>query len=218
MGCRHRQTALPAGTVSRWRASALLCIRAPPMTDATAPERVRPLPPLLDGTDWLRIVLLTAVGMGLRLAWFSGYGLGDDIVLRNFVNIVVSQGNVLHDNLAYRFVWWLPTAITCRIWGLTELPYLLPILVSAACSFTVVYAFGKALWDRRGALVATLLFIACPLDFAWSTMLTPDLQASMFSALALFCVLRAAEQILPYPRRRLLAWAALASWLAFHCK
>jgi hypothetical protein len=179
---------------------------------------LRPRPPLLDGTDWLRIVALTVVGMGLRLWYFSGYGLGDDIVLRNFLNMVVSQGNVLHDNLAYRVVWWIPTAIMCRLWGLREIPYLLPILIAATCSFTVVYVFGKALYGRTGALVAGLLFLACPLDFAWATMLTPDLQASMFSALALFCVLRAGEQVLPYPRRRLLAWAALTSWLAFHCK
>jgi hypothetical protein len=188
------------------------------MTDVPAPTPLRPPPPLLDGRDWLRIAALTVAGMGLRLWWFSGYGLGDDIVLRNFINMVVTQGNVLHDNLAYRVTWWVPTAITCRLWGLREIPYLLPILVSATCSFTVVYACGKALYGRPGALVAALLFIACPLDFAWATMLTPDLQASMFSALALFCVLRAGEQPLPFPRRRLLAWAALTSWLAFHCK
>jgi hypothetical protein len=188
------------------------------MSDVTPTGPLRPRPPLLDTTDWLRIAALTAVGMGLRLRYFSGYGLGDDIVLRNFLKMIVSQGNVLHDNLAYRFTWWLPTAITCRLWGLRELPYLLPILVAATCSFAVVYAFGKALYGRAGALVAGLLFLACPLDFAWSTMLTPDLQASLFSGLALLCVLRAAEQLLPYPRRRLLAWAAFASWLAFHSK
>jgi hypothetical protein len=183
-----------------------------------ASEPLRPRPPLLEARDWLAIAALTIVGMGLRLLYFSGYGLGDDIVLRNFMFNVVTHGNVLHDNLAYRVVWWIPTAITTRLWGLREIPYLLPILVSATCSFTVVYAFGKALYGRPGAIVACLLFIACPLDFAWATMLTPDLQASMFSALALLCVLRAAEQVLPFPRRRLLAWAAFTSWLAFHCK
>jgi 4-amino-4-deoxy-L-arabinose transferase-like glycosyltransferase len=188
------------------------------MTDPTAPGPLRPRPPLLDATDWLRILALTTLGMGLRLTYFSGYGLGDDIVLRNFLKMVVTQGNVLHDNLAYRVTWWIPTAITCRLWELRELPYLLPVLITATCSFTVVYAFGKALYGRAGALIATLLFLACPLDFAWSTMLTPDLQASLFSALALLCVLRAAEQLLPYPRRRLLAWAAFTSWLAFHSK
>ena len=179
---------------------------------------VRPRPPLLDATDWLRIAALTTVGMGLRLLYFSGYGLGDDIVLRNFLNSVVTQGHVLHDNLAYRVAWWIPTAITCRLWELREIPYLLPILIAATFAFSVVYAFGKALYGRAGGLTAGLLFLVCPLDFAWSTMLTPDLQASLFSALALFCVLRAAEQLLPYPRRRLLAWAAFTSWLAFHSK
>ncbi|HWP66728.1 MAG TPA: glycosyltransferase family 39 protein, partial [Candidatus Limnocylindria bacterium] len=189
-----------------------------PMAETDAQQPIRPRPPLLDRTDWLLITALTVVGMGLRLRYFSGYGLGDDIVLRNFIKILVSQGNVLQDNLAYRFTWWLPTAITCRLWGLREIPYLLPILIAATFSFPVVYAFGKALYGRTGALVAGLLFLACPLDFAWSTMLTPDLQASLFSGLSLFCVLRAAEQLLPYPRRRLLAWAALTSWLAFHSK
>jgi hypothetical protein len=188
------------------------------MTDPGVPARLRPSPPLLDATDWRWIAALTAIGMALRLLYFSGFGLGDDITLHDFLITVVKQGTVLRDNLASRFVWWLPTAIACQFWGPGEIPFLLPILLAAACSFTVVYAFGKALYGRAGALIAGVLLVACPLDFAWSTMVTPDLQSSLFSALALLCVLRAAEQVLPYPRRRLLAWGALASWLAFHTK
>jgi Dolichyl-phosphate-mannose-protein mannosyltransferase len=188
------------------------------MSDPGVPARLRPSPPLLDATDWRWIAALTAIGMALRLLYFSGFGLGDDITLHDFLITVVKQGTVLRDNLASRFVWWLPTAIACQFWGPGEIPFLLPILLTAACSFTVVYAFGKALYGRAGALIAGVLLVACPLDFAWSTMVTPDLQSSLFSALALLCVLRAAEQVLPYPRRRLLAWGALASWLAFHTK
>lgn len=188
------------------------------MSETTAPSPQRPRPPLLDARDWLRIAALTTGGMGLRVLYFSGYGLGDDIIFRNFVNSVLTNGHVLKDNIAYRVTWWLPTTAFCRLWGLQELPYLLTTLLAATASFALVYAFGKALFGRSGALLAGVLLVVSPLDFAWATMVTPDILASVFSALALFCVLRAAEQILPQPRRRLLVGAAVASWFAFHSK
>src|SRR5262245_35766202 len=101
------------------------------MSETTVQAPVRPRPPLLDATDWLRIAARTVVGMALRLLYFSGYGLGDDIVLRNFIYTLLQQGNVLHDNLAYRVTWWIPTAISCRIGELREIPYLMPIMIAA---------------------------------------------------------------------------------------
>src|SRR4029079_16229650 len=100
---------------ARWHTGQPICIPTARMSETTTLQApVRPQPPLPDATDWLRIAALTVVGMGLRLLYFIGYGLGDDIVLRNFINILLQQGQVLHDNLAYRVVWWLPTATSSR--------------------------------------------------------------------------------------------------------
>ena len=38
----------------------------------------------------------------------------------------------------------------------------------------VVYLLGKTLWGLPGAVIATVLLLVVPIDFAWSTMLAND--------------------------------------------
>ena len=181
------------------------------MTDQDDHAERRPLAPLLDATDAWLIVALTALGMALRCAYFSGYGLGDDIIMRHAMSWFLDTGNPPGVNYAYRFVWWIPTAITSRLFGVSEMGLLVPILVAAAASFPVIYALGKALWGRPGAVVATALLIVMPLDFAWSTMLTPDIVSSTLSGALMACLLRAAVWRTTRSRRTLLALAAFNS-------
>src|SRR5262249_18306258 len=75
---------------------------------------------------------------------------------------------------------------------------------------------GKALWDRPGAVIAAVLLIACPLDFAWSTMLVNDFFIAVLSASTMLLVLRAPLAADVIWRRRLWTLAALSLWLAYH--
>jgi hypothetical protein len=161
---------------------------------------------------------LTALGLGLRLLYFSGYGLIDDVIFRADIDAIVRRGTVVPDNSAYRVTWWLPTVLSCRIFGLNELGLILPITAMATLGMLLVYLFGKSLWGRPGAVIATLLLLVFPLDFAWSTMFTNDFYIAVFSALAVFLVLRAPMQR-EAPRRRfhwILAGVSLLA--AYHAK
>src|SRR5262249_13455941 len=125
---------------------------------------------LLDASDLPWLLGLVGVGLALRLFYWSGYGLGDDVIFRSNIASIVQHGQVRADNMAYRFTWWLPTALSCFVLGLTEVGLVLPTTVMATIGMVVVYAFGKALRGRPGAVIAALLLLVCPLDFAWSTM------------------------------------------------
>jgi hypothetical protein len=186
-----------------------------PQPDAT--ER-RPLAPLLDRVDVAWMLALTTLGMGLRCWYFSGYGLGDDIIIRHATAWFLESGNSPGANYAYRFVWWLPTVLTAAVLGVTEAGLLAPILLAAAASFPLVYALGKALWDRPGGIVSALLLGVIPIDFAWATMMTPDIPSSVLVGGCMLCLLRAAVFQTTRTRRRLLALAALLAWLAFYVK
>jgi 4-amino-4-deoxy-L-arabinose transferase-like glycosyltransferase len=95
---------------------------------------------------------------------------------------------------------------------------ILPIVVFDALGIGLVFAFGKALWGRAGGIVAALLMIAHPLDFAWSTMITGDIILSFFSGLTMLAALRALTIDDSDRKRRLWTLAAVSLWLAFHTK
>ena len=65
--------------------------------------------PLLERIDWALMGTLMLVGLVLRLLWFSGYGLGDDILFRHDMAMLLNQHTVALDNMAYRVTWWSAT-------------------------------------------------------------------------------------------------------------
>ena len=181
---------------------------------AEVPRAVR----LLDALDVGLILALMALALAVRLAYFSGWGLGDDVIYRHFIHSILENRIIPADNTSYRVTWWFPTALACRILGLSEAGMIAPVTVIATLGIGVVYAFGKALWGRPGGLIAALLLVVHPLDFAWSTMLAGDFFVSFFSALAILLVLRALRQEDDAWKRWCWIGAAASLWLTYHAK
>jgi hypothetical protein len=160
---------------------------------------------------------LMAAALAPRLYWASGIGLADDWVFRGEVASILN-GHVFLDNQAYRFTWWIPTALSCRIFGLTEFGLIAPFTLTATLGVALVYLLGKAVWDRSVGIAAALLLAVTPLDFAWSTMMTNDIMLSFWSGVTILCALRAVASDDPAWRRRLWILAGGAFWLAYHVK
>jgi hypothetical protein len=182
--------------------------------DSTRP----PSTPLLERSDVAIMLVLMAVGLALRLAYFSGYGLGDDRIYRYDIVSVLEGRLPISPQNSYRFSWWLPTAVSSRFFGLTEAGLIAPITAFSVLGIGVVYVLGKLLWGRPGGWIAAALLIVHPLDFAWATMLAPDVILSVFSALCLLFVLRALAREDDLWKRRSWTLAAIALWLAYHSK
>ena len=160
---------------------------------------------------------LMVVALVPRLVWASGVGLADDWVFRGEVASILN-GHVLLDNQTYRFTWWFPTALSCRLLGLTEVGLIAPFTVTATLGVAVVYLLGKAFWDQATGIVAALLLAVTPLDFAWSTMMTNDIMLSFWSGVTVLLALRALGHTDPLWRRRFWMLAGGAFWLAYHVK
>jgi len=169
-------------------------------------------------TPTLQLVGLVALHVGLRLAWASGLGLGDDYNLRTDIASIVYTGHVMPSPKAYRVTWWLPTAFSARLFGLADVGLILPILVASAIGAILVYRLGTRLYGRSGGVVAALLLAVHPLDFAWSTMLTEDIVLSATMALTIALVLAALDATDSGTRRRRFAGAAVAATTAFYAK
>ena len=180
-----------------------------------------PRRPFLERRDVAWLTGLMAVGLGLRLRYWSGSGLLDDPVFFQFIEGIVSRGIVLpagDSNFTYRVTWWIPTVLSCRILGINETALVLPILAASILGIGVVYALGKRLHGRSGGVIAAALLVVLPLDLAWSTMFTNDIVMSLAGAICMLCVLRAIDHPVARARSFLWAGAGLALVLAYHAK
>ena len=186
--------------------------------ERTKRSAVHPADHLLERRDLLWMVGLTIVGLAFRLFYFSGYGLGDDVIFRADIDSIVRRGVVMPDNSSYRVTWWLPTVFSCRMFGLNEVGLIVPITAMATVGMLLIYIFGKTLWRRPGAVIATLLLIVFPLDFAWSTMFTNDFYVAVLSALTVLLVLRALNENRALRRRWLWILAGVSLLAAYHAK
>jgi hypothetical protein len=161
---------------------------------------------------------LMGLGLALRLFYFSGFGLDDDQIFRGNIAFFLDRGYPIGDNVGYRLTWLLFSALSCKIFGLTEFGMIVPITATAILGIGLIYAFGKALCGRTGGLIAALLLVVHPMDVAWSTMLTNDILLSFFSALSIFLVLRAIDH--EGQSWKLVLWilAGVSLWLAVNAK
>lgn len=165
---------------------------------------------------WLAALMLA--GLVLRWANFSGFGLGDDVIFRGQIAYLFANGSVPPDNGAYRFMWWLPTALSCRLLGITELGLILPITLASTLGIGLAYVLGHTLWGRAGGVIAAALLVVHPLDVAWATMITNDVIVSVAFGATMLCALRALRAPDPAARRRLWALTGVGLWLSFHAK
>lgn len=168
--------------------------------------------------DWLLLASLLVVHVLLRVAWASGLGLGDDFNLRTDIASIVYSGHVMPSPKAYRVLWWLPTAVSARLFGLADVGLVLPILLASTLGAGLLYGLGMRLYGRAGAVIATLLLLVHPLDFAWSTMLTEDIVLSAVSALAVLLALRALDATERSTRRRRFVLAGLVAAITVYAK
>jgi len=165
----------------------------------------------------LVLAIVTAAG-ALRVIWFGGLGLGDDLIFRGEINSIVISQRVAPDNQAYRFLWWLPTAVSARLFGVDSFGLVLPFTLASLVGLGFVYLVGRELWGRSGGVLAAALAATTPIDFVWSTLMTPDIMLSAAWATMIWLVLRALDVDDPTRRRRAWFWAAVCFWLSIHAK
>lgn len=164
------------------------------------------------------MLALMAAGLALRAVLWSGYGLGDDPILRAQFNSIIRGGQFIPDNQGYRVTWWLPTLLSARIFGLNEYALIWPITIASTLGIGAVYAVGHQLYGRAGAVIAALLLVVHPFDVVWAGTFSSDYVCSVASAIVMWCVLRATSHPDEAVRRRAWIGAAVALVAAYHAK
>lgn len=155
----------------------------------------------------IALVLVVAVGIGLRLGFASGFVDFDD---RHYVErarqIAIGESAAATPHQGTRPGMILPTAAMFALWGVAVPAVMVVSLACSVVGMLAVFGFGRVLFDTRVGLAAAALLALFPLDVIFATTLSPTAPIGLFAGMAvlLFAV---AER----DRRAALAAAAGAS-------
>src|SRR6266849_4721237 len=128
-------------------------------------------------------------GAFLRLALWSGYGLGDDPnYFQTYFEIYRSGVYDPNEPYAMRFGIWVPVVLCMKVLGVTEAGFIGAITFCSLLNLLLVYAIARQEWGPGGGLLAMALLAAFPLDVLCSTLFANDiiLAAYCFAAFWLF--------------------------------
>jgi hypothetical protein len=138
-----------------------------------------------------RLGLLLALALGLRLLYFTGLALGDDVFYAT-QSLACSRGEwppqPYHWNTRLGIVG--PTALSVLCLGPRPAAFVLWPLALSTLNVLVCFFLAWDLTDRRTAWLAALFQAAFPLEVIYATHLFPDVAVSLFSTLSIWCWIR----------------------------
>ncbi len=157
---------------------------------------------------------LFAVAFWMRLHFFSGYILCDDVEFFQLTQIIYTSGINFQGVLQYRFMVWLPHLLSFQLLGISETSFSLPIWVFSS-SLCVIGYFLMRRWQYSipASLLVGLTIAGAPFEILIGTVVSNDITLEWLMALALlsFVVWRRRPALLG-------SILALLFWLGFYTK
>jgi len=155
-----------------------------PMASSLPSERARAWAALL------AIVLLAAV---VRWRLFMGFGLsGDDLIYAGMSNQLAWYGWKSIDlryGVNYRLGLSVPLALLFRVFGVSDLTYVIYPLLMSLVSIVVVFLLGRRLVGIAAGLTAALLVATSPFDAFFASSMTIDIITSCLTAITVLAFL-----------------------------
>jgi 4-amino-4-deoxy-L-arabinose transferase-like glycosyltransferase len=133
---------------------------------------------------WWLVVLMA---IGLRVALFSGYGLGDDPNYYAAYRNIDLRGHFDPD-IAYdlRLTFAYPVVWSMQLFGVTEWAFVGFVTACSVANVLVVYGLARQDWDRGTALVAMTLMAVLPLEVTTATLFVIDVPLATYCYAALW--------------------------------
>jgi len=159
-------------------------------------------------------LLVFAWACALRLVFFSGFVLCDDIQEYATCVHVLTHGPMLTDQFHLRFGGWLFNVVAFRLVGVSEFGFFLPSVLMSASLGIVAYAILLR-WGYGvvAAFAAALMLTAAPFEVLIGTVRANDLFLAWLVALALWALVMLRER--PVAEGVIVAFLG---WLGFYVK
>lgn len=132
-------------------------------------------------------VIIFLFALFLRLYFFTGFILGDDIEEFQAFQYIMTNGPSLHTALHIRFGLWLFPVLSFELLGVSEFSFFLPTLLMSS-SFALLGYFLLNFWKypRYQAFLAALFIASAPFEILIGVIHANDLIFSWVLALAFF--------------------------------
>jgi hypothetical protein len=171
--------------------------------------------------DWrLQLALVLAAALLLRVKFFVGFGLGDDLGYIGYADKILAGSYPALDLLnqyAYRPLLLYLFAAGIAIFGHTDLGVVAPVLLASLVTTALVFIFVRKLIDPAAAVWCGLLFAFEPFNVVNSTTMTNDviLACLVFASIGAFVL---ADRETPSRSRGLFTLSAALMLAAFLVK
>ena len=141
---------------------------------------------LLSNTSFL-LFLIVIFGLILRLIFFAGMGISDDLAYSGFAYNIdkgIDQDSAL--TLAVRIGIIYITALSYSLFGVNDFSSVLFVLLTSIGNIILIFYFGKLLFNEKAGLMAAFLLSFFPLDVVYSTRLLTDIPSAFFMSLGVY--------------------------------
>ena len=171
--------------------------------------------------DWrLQLALVLAAAVALRVIFFVGFGLGDDLGYIGHADAILAGHYPPLDLLnqyAYRPLLLYLFAAGIAVFGHTDLGLVAPVLLASIVTTALVFIFVRKLIDSAAAIWCALLFAFEPFNIVNSTTMTNDviLACLTFASMGVFVL---ADRAMASRSRWLFALSASLMLAAFLVK
>lgn len=130
------------------------------------------------------VVLLLIFACGLRLFFFSGFVLGDDVGYAYCVSYLVKGSyppiTDIGSVIACRPTLLYFVALPIYLFGWFEWSFVLPILLASLVNTVLIYIAGNKLANPLAGILAALAYVTFPLDVVHATTVSNDVLLSSF--------------------------------------
>jgi hypothetical protein len=140
----------------------------------------------------LKLSLIILISLVVRLLYFTGMALGDDVFYTTQALSLAQTGRwppePYHWNTRLGVI--LPAALSIKALGVHHIAFVLWPLLASTSSVLVCYLFASDMVGPKVATLAAIFQAVFPLEVIYSTHLFPDVLVALFSTLSLWFWIR----------------------------
>jgi len=137
----------------------------------------------------LIILLLLILCLTFRLVNFVGIGINDDIAYIQNAQALAQGYNPISsgfNQLGFRLGMVFALALLYKFFGLNDVAFSSYPIICSLITCLLIYLTAVRLWGTNAAILASLLWIAYPLQIVFDTQLSPSNQQATCVTAALF--------------------------------
>ncbi|MEK6984242.1 MAG: glycosyltransferase family 39 protein [Nanoarchaeota archaeon] len=147
----------------------------------------------------LLLLLIILLGLSLRLLFFSGMGVSDDLSYSRYAYGIgkgIDEKSTL--TLATRLGIIYPTALAYSLFGVNDFTSVIFVLLTSIGNIILIFYLGKLLFNEKIGLMGALLMSIFPLEVVNATKLLTDVPSAFFMAFGVYVFLYAEKKIKPF--------------------